>query len=185
MLTIGFDNFYTKLHTTEFVLVWTFIHYFCVSFLFCTVVVTSAIHYANSIYSSVTSGPSYFTSSCSGSESHLLNCNFSTTSYCYRQYLAGVRCYGKYYHRYSCSISGVISVMYTSYHSVNSGCTEGGVHPAGGETAMEGRVEVCHNQTWWAVSGSSSYWDFDDATVVCRHLHYTQQTVSCVTKNKF
>ena len=125
MLTIGFDNFYTKLHTTEFVLVWTFIHYFCVSFLFCTVVVTSAIHYANSIYSSVTSGPSYFTSSCSGSESHLLNCNFSTTSYCYRQYLAGVRCYGKYYHRYSCSISGVISVMYTSYHSVNSGCTEG------------------------------------------------------------
>ena len=36
---------------------------------------------------------------------------------------------------------------------------------------MEGRVEVCQNQTWWAVGGSS-YWDFRDATVVCRHLHY-------------
>ena len=37
---------------------------------------------------------------------------------------------------------------------------------------MEGRVEVCHNQIWWAVSGYSYYWDFNDATVVCRHLHY-------------
>ena len=54
---------------------------------------------------------------------------------------------------------------------VNSGCTEGDVHLAGGETVMEGRVEVCHNQTWWAVSGSSN-WDFRDATVVCRQLHY-------------
>ena len=36
---------------------------------------------------------------------------------------------------------------------------------------MEGRVEVCHNQIWWAVSGYS-YWDFRDATVVCKHLHY-------------
>ena len=53
---------------------------------------------------------------------------------------------------------------------VNSGCTEGDVHLVGGETVMEGRVEVCHNQTWWAVS--SYYWDYRDATVVCRHLHY-------------
>ena len=143
---------------------------------------TSAIRYANSIYSSVTSGPSYFTSSCSGSESHLLNCNFSTTSYCYRQYLAGVCCYGKYYHRYSCLISGIISVVYTSYHSVNSGCTEGGVRLAGGETAMEGRVEICHNQIWWAVSGYTSYWDFDDATVVCRHLHYPANCKFCNQK---
>ena len=55
---------------------------------------------------------------------------------------------------------------------VSSRCTEGDLRLAGGETAMEGRVEVCHNQMWWAVSGSSSYWDFRDATVVCRHLHY-------------
>ena len=54
---------------------------------------------------------------------------------------------------------------------VNSGCAEGDVRLVGGETGMEGRVEVCHNQTWWAVSGSW-YWNFNDATVVCRHLHY-------------
>ena len=62
------------------------------------ITVTSAIRYAGYIYHSVSSGPPYFTSSCSGSESHLLNCSFSTTSYCYWGYIAGVRCYGKHYH---------------------------------------------------------------------------------------
>ena len=65
-----------------------------------------------------------------------------------------------------------IIVVYTSYHLVNSSCVEGDVHLVGGGTVMEGRVEVCHNQIWWAVSGSSSYWDYRDATVVCRHLGY-------------
>ena len=63
------------------------------------------------------------------------------------------------------------SSVHLSSLVVSSGCTEGGVRLAGGETVMEGRVEVCHNQIWWAVSGSSN-WDFRDATVVCRHLHY-------------
>ena len=43
---------------------------------------------------------------------------------------------------------------------------------------MEGRVEVCQNQTWWAVSGSY-YWDYSDATVVCRHLHYPANCEWC------
>ena len=42
---------------------------------------------------------------------------------------------------------------------------------------MEGRVEVCDNQTWWAVSCSN--WDFRDATVVCRHLHYPANCEWC------
>ena len=64
------------------------------------------------------------------------------------------------------------SSVHLSSLVVSSGCTEGGVRLTGGETVMEGRVEVCHNQTWWAVSSSSSYWNYSDATVVCRHLHY-------------
>ena len=60
---------------------------------------------------------------------------------------------------------------------VNSGCAEGDVRLVGGKTAMEGRVEVCHNQTWWAVRGSSWYWNYRDPTVVCRHLHYPCYTV--------
>jgi len=54
--------------------------------------------------------------------------------------------------------------------TVNSSCAEWEVRLAGGDTEMEGRVEVCYNQVWWAVSGYR--WDFRDATVVCRHLHY-------------
>ena len=72
-----------------------------------------------------------------------------------------------------------IIVLSTFYHLVDSGCTEGDVRLAGGETVMEGKVEVCHNQTWWAVSGS--YWDYRDATVVCRHLHYPANCEFCNT----
>ena len=61
---------------------------------------------------------------------------------------------------------------------VSSGCTEGDVHLAGGESVMEGRVEVCQNQTWWAVSGYW-YWGLNDATVVCRHLHYPANCEQC------
>ena len=64
-----------------------------------------------------------------------------------------------------------------SLPEVNSGCTEGDVRLAGGETEMEGRIEVCHNQTWWAVSGW--YLDLRDATVVCRHLHYPADCKYC------
>ena len=62
---------------------------------------------------------------------------------------------------------------------VNSGCTEGDVSLAGGETEMEGRIEVCYNQTWWAVSGYPWYWQFQDATVVCRHLNYPAARKYC------
>lgn len=55
--------------------------------------------------------------------------------------------------------------------AVNSGCTDGEVRLAGGKTEMEGRVEVCYNHTWWAVSASYN-WDLRVAAVVCRNLHY-------------
>ena len=148
---------------------------------FFLIAVTLAIHYAWYIYHSWTSGP-IFTSSCSGSENQLLNCSFSTVNYCNRRYTAGVRCYGKYYRWDKIAWSQVPRLQNSSIHFsslvVDSGCTEGDVRLAGGETAMEGRVEVCHNQMWWAVSGSSN-WDFRDATVVCRHLHYLANCKSC------
>ena len=73
--------------------------------------------------------------------------------------------------------------VHFSLFVVNSSCTEGDVHLVGGETAMEGRVEVCHNQTWWAVSGYS--WDFSDATVVCRHLHYPANCKRAINAKSF
>ena len=128
------------------------------------------------------SGPPYFTIttlSCSGLESQLLDCIFSASaSPCYSG--PGVRCYGK--QRYSQGIwkwyTSNTNSIHFSFLAVNSGCGEGDIRLAGGETMMQGRVEVCHNQTWWAVI-ASYYWDLRDATVVCRHLHYPANCKHC------
>ena len=141
---------------------------------------TSAIRYANYIYSRRGSYGSY-SYTCSGSENQLLSC-FTTTRSCYwwRSGVVGVRCYGEQI-QYSCYNDHRYQDYILSL-SITSGCTVGDVRLAGGETVMEGRVEVCHNQTWWAVRGSS-YWDFRDATVVCRHLHYPANCELC-NKNR-
>ena len=81
--------------------------------------------------------------------------------------------------RFCCLFSGRTRVYTFFLLVVSSSCTEGGVRLAGGETMIEGRVEVCHNQTWWAVSGYSWYWNFRDATVVCRHLGYPANCKLC------
>lgn len=137
------------------------------------VIVNSVIRYADQFYplgrgSSRHPFSTINTLSCSGLENQLLDCIFSVTaSSCRRN--PGVHCYGKQI--YSGHPEMIHYSIRFSLLAVNSGCGEGDVRLAGGETMMQGRVEVCHNQTWWAVSGSYT-WDLRDATVVCRHLHY-------------
>ena len=52
-------------------------------------------------------------------------------------------------------------------------CTTGQLRLAGGNTANEGRVEICMNNVWGTVC--DDFWGNADATVVCRQLGYSSQ----------
>ena len=65
---------------------------------------------------------------------------------------------------------------------VTSSCTEGDVHLTGGNTVMEGRVEVCHNQTWCGLLAAPPPTGTTMIPLLCVDIYTTQQTVSCVIK---
>ena len=50
-------------------------------------------------------------------------------------------------------------------------CQDGDVRLVGGQSAYEGRVEVCLSQRWGSVTDSE--WSAEDAQVVCRQIGYT------------
>ena len=53
----------------------------------------------------------------------------------------------------------------------NPVCTENAVRLAGGISPLEGHVEMCVNGGWGTVC--DEYWDYKDATVVCRELGHS------------
>ncbi len=56
------------------------------------------------------------------------------------------------------------------------GCSEGDVRLSNGRTSLEGRVEICTNDTWGTVCDIG--WQYRDAQVVCRQLGFSAAGIS-------
>ena len=83
---------------------------------------------------------------CQGTEDHLFNCSYTADHYCSHFEDIGIVC------NPPCEYDGQLRLV-------------------GGDSNMEGRVEVCTSGTWGSVCDDS--FDNSDAKVVCRQLGFS------------
>ena len=70
---------------------------------------------------------------------------------------------------FKCLIHACMTLLYKSTAALS--CTHGTLRLVGGQSANEGRVEICINGVWGTVCHSG--WSSNDATVVCRQLGFS------------
>ncbi len=51
-------------------------------------------------------------------------------------------------------------------------CTNGDLRLVGGTTDMDGRVEICFNETWGTIC--DNLWTTNDGNVACQQLGFSQ-----------
>ena len=56
-----------------------------------------------------------------------------------------------------------------------SNCTDGQLQLSGGDTAMEGRVEICYGNVWYGVCADNydSYY-YKNPNIICKALGYSE-----------
>ena len=70
------------------------------------------------------------------------------------------------------SASVTYSPLPSLYTDVSIPCTNGDIRLVGGASYLEGRVEICYNNTWGTVCDDD--WDTADANVACGQLGFSQ-----------
>ena len=64
----------------------------------------------------------------------------------------------------------------------NTDCVDGDVRLIGGQSELEGTLEICLNGTWGSVC--DDVWGYEETGVVCNRLGYTSTGLQCTVPFK-
>ena len=68
------------------------------------------------------------------------------------------------------SVHQLIMLLLALFEYTFTDCTQGDIRLRDGATSLEGRVEICYNNSWSTVCDDS--WSSYDASVACRQLGF-------------